>query len=172
MSGSQPVDFAVHPNAARVPDDRRAQVLADPGFGHYFTDHMVTVTWTPESGWHDGQVRPYGPLSLDPATSVLHYAQEIFEGLKAYRHADGSIWAFRPEANAARFGRAMTAVAGHLLFAARQTEEVHSGALTVRNLVPAERQLQAEAKQRGMDAVVKRLGSVDLAGKTKWVFRC
>ena len=105
MSGSLPVDFAVHPNATPVPDDRRAQVLADPGFGHYFTDHMVTVTWTPESGWHDGQVRPYGPLSLDPATSVLHYAQEIFEGLKAYRHADGSIWAFRPEANAARFGR-------------------------------------------------------------------
>jgi branched-chain amino acid aminotransferase len=105
MSGSQPVEFAVHPTAAPVPDDRRAQVLADPGFGRYFTDHMVTVTWTPESGWHDGQVRPYGPLTMDPATSVLHYGQEIFEGLKAYRHADGSIWSFRPEANAARFAR-------------------------------------------------------------------
>ena len=50
------------------------------------------------AGWHDARVEPYGPLQLDPAAAVLHYAQEIFEGLKAYRHADGSIWAFRPEA--------------------------------------------------------------------------
>jgi branched-chain amino acid aminotransferase len=63
------------------------------------------VEWTPSDGWHDARVRPYGPLSLDPATAVLHYAQEIFEGLKAYRHDDGSIWTFRPEVNAARFQR-------------------------------------------------------------------
>ncbi|WP_020574780.1 branched-chain amino acid aminotransferase [Actinopolymorpha alba] len=86
-----------------VPAERRAEILANPGFGRFFTDHMVTVTWTPERGWHDGVLRPYGPLSLDPATAVLHYAQEIFEGLKAYRHEDGSVWTFRPEANAARF---------------------------------------------------------------------
>jgi branched-chain amino acid aminotransferase len=63
------------------------------------------VTWTPADGWHDAQVRAYGPLTLDPSAAVLHYAQEIFEGLKAYRHDDGSVWAFRPQANAERFQR-------------------------------------------------------------------
>ncbi|HZZ50951.1 MAG TPA: branched-chain amino acid aminotransferase [Pseudonocardia sp.] len=82
---------------------RRAEVLADPGFGRYFTDHMVTVRWTVDEGWHDAQVRPYGPLSLDPATMVLHYGQEIFEGLKAYRQPDGSVASFRADMNAARF---------------------------------------------------------------------
>ena len=80
-------------------------MLASPGFGKTFTDHMVLATWTAEQGWHDGKVTAYGPLSLDPSAAVLHYAQEIFEGMKAYRHADGSVWTFRPEANAARFAR-------------------------------------------------------------------
>jgi branched-chain amino acid aminotransferase len=88
-----------------VDDARLAEILANPGFGTYFTDHMFTVEWTPERGWHDARVTPYGPLTLDPATAVLHYAQEIFEGMKAYRHEDGSIWAFRPEENAARMVR-------------------------------------------------------------------
>jgi branched-chain amino acid aminotransferase len=65
---------------------------------------MITATWTPE-GWHDAGLRPYGPLSLDPASAVLHYGQSIFEGLKAYRHDDGSIWAFRPAANGERMMR-------------------------------------------------------------------
>ncbi len=86
-------------------DDEVRSILSNPGFGTNFTDHMFSATWTPEQGWHDGQVVPYAPLSLDPATAVLHYAQEIFEGLKAYRHADGSVWSFRPEANAARMIR-------------------------------------------------------------------
>ena len=88
-----------------VPADRRDEILAQPGFGQFFSDHMVTATWTADQGWHDGELHPYGPLSLDPATAVLHYAQEIFEGLKAYRHDDGTIWTFRPEANGARFQR-------------------------------------------------------------------
>jgi len=88
-----------------VDDARLAEILANPGFGTSFTDHMFTVEWTPEAGWHNARVEPYGPLSLDPATAVLHYAQEIFEGMKAYRHADGSIWSFRPEENAARMMR-------------------------------------------------------------------
>ena len=92
-----------HPNP--VDEARRAQILAEPGFGLHFTDHMLLVEWTPDEGWHDARVRPYGPLSLDPATAVLHYAQEIFEGLKAYAHDDGSLWTFRPEVNAARFQR-------------------------------------------------------------------
>ncbi|MEU2560245.1 branched-chain amino acid aminotransferase [Streptomyces longispororuber] len=81
----------------------REAVLASPGFGRHFTDHMVTIRWTEGRGWHDGQLVPYGPLSLDPATTVLHYAQEIFEGMKAYRQPDGSVAMFRPEANARRF---------------------------------------------------------------------
>lgn len=82
-----------------------AEILANPGFGTFFTDHMFTVEWTPDEGWHDARITKYGPLSLDPATAVLHYAQETFEGMKAYRHADGSIWTFRPEENAKRMTR-------------------------------------------------------------------
>jgi branched-chain amino acid aminotransferase len=88
-----------------VADERLAQILANPGFGSYFTDHMFSVKWNPGDGWHEPAITPYGPLTLDPATAVFHYAQEIFEGLKAYRHEDGSIWAFRPEANAERMAR-------------------------------------------------------------------
>ena len=88
-----------------VSPDRLAEILESPGFGQHFTDHMFVAEWTPERGWHDARVTPYAPLSLDPATAVLHYAQEIFEGLKAYRHEDGSVWTFRPEENAARMTR-------------------------------------------------------------------
>jgi branched-chain amino acid aminotransferase len=84
-------------------DAEREALMANPGFGRYFTDNMVTISWTEGRGWHDAQLVPYGPLSLDPANMTLHYAQEIFEGLKAYRRPDGSVATFRPEANAARF---------------------------------------------------------------------
>lgn len=83
----------------------RDEILANPGFGNYFTDHMVDLCWSAKGGWHRPRVSPYGPIQLEPSAAVLHYAQEIFEGLKAYRHADGSIWSFRPEANAARMQR-------------------------------------------------------------------
>jgi branched-chain amino acid aminotransferase len=83
----------------------REEILANPGFGNHFTDHMVDLCWSAKGGWHRPRVSPYGPIQLDPSAAVLHYAQEIFEGLKAYRHADGSIWSFRPEANAARMQR-------------------------------------------------------------------
>jgi branched-chain amino acid aminotransferase len=109
FAGAAPPSHRLEFEAARNPapesDARRAEILADPGFGKYFTDHLVTVTWTPQEGWHDAQIRPYGPIAMDPATAVLHYAQAIFEGLKAYRHPDGSIWTFRPERNAERFAR-------------------------------------------------------------------
>lgn len=88
--------------ADRLPDAERDAILADPGFGNHFTDHMVSIVWTREAGWHDAEVVPYGPIPMDPASSVLHYGQEIFEGLKAYRRPDGSIVTFRPEANARR----------------------------------------------------------------------
>ena len=61
------------------------------------------MTWTEGEGWSDRRVEPYGPLKMDPGASVLHYAQEVFEGLKTYRHSDGSLWLFRPDANAERF---------------------------------------------------------------------
>ena len=77
--------FDRQPNPTPATAQRREEILSDPGFGRYFTDHMVTVTWTAEDGWHDAAVRPYGPFSIDPASAVLHYAQEIFEGVKAYR---------------------------------------------------------------------------------------
>ncbi|MFB7938600.1 branched-chain amino acid aminotransferase [Streptomyces sp. NPDC004779] len=91
------------PSSSPLSTADREAILANPGFGRHFTDHMVTIRWTEGRGWHDGQLVPYGPLSLDPATSVLHYAQEIFEGLKAYRRPDGSVATFRPDANARRF---------------------------------------------------------------------
>src|SRR6476646_3874008 len=97
--------FEVTRRADVLPDAEREDILANPGFGKKFTDHMLLATWTAGEGWRDGRVTAYGPISLDPSAAVLHYAQEIFEGMKAYRHADGSIWTFRPEANAARFAR-------------------------------------------------------------------
>ncbi len=105
MSQATPLSFSVGRREDLVPDDAREDVLADPGFGATFTDHMVQASWTAGDGWHDARVTAYGPLQLDPSAAVLHYGQEIFEGMKAYRHQDGSIWTFRPEVNAARFAR-------------------------------------------------------------------
>ena len=73
------------------------------GFGKIFTDHMFLMDYTAGEGWHDARVVPYASLPLDPATVVFHYAQEIFEGMKAYRTADGSVQLFRPDCNAKRF---------------------------------------------------------------------
>jgi branched-chain amino acid aminotransferase len=94
-----------------VSAERRAEILAAPGFGKFFTDHMAVIDYDATAGWHDARVVPYGPFMLDPATMVLHYSQEIFEGLKAYRQPDGSIASFRPEANAARFQRSAARLA-------------------------------------------------------------
>lgn len=105
MTTAQPFQPRVERRADPVSDADREAILNDPGFGRRFTDHMFLAEWTPEEGWHDERVVPYGPLALDPATAALHYAQEIFEGLKAYRHEDGSVRVFRPEQNAARFQR-------------------------------------------------------------------
>ncbi|GAA1307582.1 putative branched-chain-amino-acid aminotransferase [Planotetraspora silvatica] len=83
--------------------ERREEVLTSPGFGHHFTDHMVTITWTEGAGWHPARLVPYGPLPIDPANLTLHYAQTVFEGLKVHRRPDGGLAAFRPEENARRF---------------------------------------------------------------------
>ncbi len=98
-------NFEIRPNPSPLSDAERAERLANPGFGRYFTDHMVVIDWDTDRGWHDARVEAYGPITMDPASSVLHYGQAIFEGLKAYRQADGSIVTFRPEQNARRFQR-------------------------------------------------------------------
>jgi len=100
---SQPIAFTRQPHPAPTPADVRAEVLANPGFGTNFTDHMVAIDWRENIGWHNARIGPRGPIALDPAAAVLHYAQEIFEGLKAYQQPDGGLALFRPEANAARF---------------------------------------------------------------------
>ncbi|HRN30355.1 MAG TPA: branched-chain amino acid aminotransferase, partial [Terrimesophilobacter sp.] len=105
MTTATALDWQVTRNlAARSPQERE-EILANPGFGVHFTDHMVDICWSQKGGWHRPRVQPYGPISLDPSAAVLHYGQEIFEGMKAYRHADGSVWTFRPDQNAARMQR-------------------------------------------------------------------
>ena len=103
MSGPNTLQFAQQPHPAPMAAEQRAAILANPGFGTAFTDHMVSIDWSEALGWHNAQVLPYGPIALDPASAVLHYAQEIFEGMKAYALDDGGITLFRPDANAARF---------------------------------------------------------------------
>jgi len=103
MTTEQELSFSRRPHAAPVAASERASRIADPGFGRVFTDHMVTIRWTLDRGWCDAEVRAREPFQLDPASAVLHYAQEIFEGLKAYRMKDGGVALFRPERNARRF---------------------------------------------------------------------
>ena len=83
--------------------EERAKRMQNPGFGKVFTEHMIVIPYNDELGWGRGVLKPYGPIVLDPAASVLHYGQAIFEGFKAYRQPDGHIKTFRPEANAHRF---------------------------------------------------------------------
>ena len=95
--------FAIEKTDQPTPDDKRLKLLENPGFGNLFTDHMAIIKWTEGQGWHDARIQKREPLPMDPASSVLHYAQEIFEGMKAYRLADGGTALFRPEENARRF---------------------------------------------------------------------
>ncbi|MFF5293508.1 branched-chain amino acid aminotransferase [Paractinoplanes globisporus] len=105
MSGGDNLDFEIRPNPAPVSVAERDALLVNPGFGRVFTDHMVTVRYADGKGWYDARVEARAPISIDPASAVLHYAQEIFEGLKAYKMADGGVAMFRPDANAARFAQ-------------------------------------------------------------------
>jgi branched-chain amino acid aminotransferase len=104
MSGGDNLDFEIRLNPAPVSDAERATLLVNPGFGRIFTDHMVTIRYAEGKGWYEPRVEARAPIPMDPATAVLHYAQEIFEGLKAYTTPDGGVAMFRPDANAARFG--------------------------------------------------------------------
>lgn len=103
MTDGETPDFVINRSRHRVSAAERRALMADPGFGRVFTDHMVTVRYAEGKGWYDARVEPRAPISMDPATAVLHYAQEIFEGLKAYRTGDGGVTLFRAEVNARRF---------------------------------------------------------------------
>ncbi|MFA7441056.1 MAG: branched-chain amino acid aminotransferase [Sphingomonadaceae bacterium] len=124
--------FNIIPHTNPTSAATRAELIANPGFGKIFTDHMVTVRYTEGQGWHDAQLGPRQPIPLDPATAVLHYAQEIFEGLKAYRIADGGTVLFRPEANARRMAQSARQLAMPPV-----PEEIFLGA--VRELVSVDR---------------------------------
>jgi branched-chain amino acid aminotransferase len=97
------LQFVHHPHPSPVPADKRAELLKNPGFGRVFSDHMVTIRYHESKGWHDARIEPRAPIPMDPAAAVLHYAQEVFEGLKAYRTKDGGATMFRPIENARRF---------------------------------------------------------------------
>jgi branched-chain amino acid aminotransferase len=110
MTGGE-FSFDVRPTQQPVSAPERDAMLANPGFGRIFTDHMVTIRWADAKGWYDARVEARAPIPMDPATAVLHYAQEIFEGLKAYRTADDGVTMFRPDANARRFRGSATRMA-------------------------------------------------------------
>ncbi|HEX9360601.1 MAG TPA: branched chain amino acid aminotransferase, partial [Bradyrhizobium sp.] len=97
------LEFEIQPATNPTSENERAARLVDPGFGRIFTDHMAVVRYNQANGWHGARVESRANFPLDPATAVLHYAQEIFEGLKAYKRDDGGVNLFRPDANARRF---------------------------------------------------------------------
>ncbi|MGD7732340.1 branched-chain amino acid aminotransferase [Propionibacteriaceae bacterium G57] len=102
MAETHPGPLQVTHNEAAVSEAQLAEILSNPGFGAHFTDHMVLIDWDEGQGWHDARIVPQGTLPIHPSAAVLHYSQEVFEGLKAYRRDDDSIWLFRPAMNAAR----------------------------------------------------------------------
>ena len=101
----------LNPNPNPLTDEDRDAKIAAGGFGKYYTDNMVVLEWSEVSGWGEAELKAYGPITLDPATAVFHYGQEIFEGMKAYSQPDGSISLFRPDANAKRFARSAARLA-------------------------------------------------------------
>ena len=103
MADANHLEFKLEPSASPVPASERSRLLENPGFGTLFTDHMAMIRYSEAKGWHDARITRREPIAMDPASSVLHYAQEIFEGMKAYRLADGATALFRPEQNAKRF---------------------------------------------------------------------
>jgi branched-chain amino acid aminotransferase len=132
MNGGDRLDFEIRPNPAPVSAAERSALLANPGFGRVFTDHMVTIRYAEGKGWYDPRVEALAPLPMHPASAVLHYAQEIFEGMKAYVRDDGSVTTFRPDANAERFRQS-----AHRMAMPALPEELFLGSL--RELVTIDR---------------------------------
>ncbi|QLF69425.1 branched-chain amino acid aminotransferase [Peteryoungia desertarenae] len=99
------LDFTIVPSTTPMAESDRLRAFDNLGFGTLFTDHMAVVQWDADKGWHHAEIKARAPFQIDPAASVLHYAQEIFEGMKAYKAQDGRITLFRPEENARRFNK-------------------------------------------------------------------
>lgn len=133
-SGALALARVAHP--APTAAAQRTALIANPGFGRVFTDHMVTIRYREGLGWHDPVLGPRQSLSFDPSTAVLHYAQEIFEGMKAYRTGDGGTALFRPAANAARFGASAARMAMVPLPEAMFVDAVAALALAERDWIP------------------------------------
>ena len=110
------MDIKVEP---LMESELRPVPAGDFGFGRTFSNRMFSQVYTPEKGWHDAKIGPYGPISLEPATSVFHYAQEIFEGTKAYRLQNGNINLFRPWENMKRFNASARRMAAQTAFRSR-----------------------------------------------------
>ncbi|AGF74616.1 branched-chain amino acid aminotransferase [Bartonella australis AUST/NH1] len=102
-SFTSPLLFEIEEHSSPLSDAKREEILKNPGFGQFFTDHMCVIQWTENKGWHNAVISAYRPLQINPASTVFHYGQEVFEGLKAYRAKDNRILLFRPDANARRF---------------------------------------------------------------------
>lgn len=138
MSGGDKLEFEIRPNSAPVSVADRAALLANPGFGRVFTDHMVTIRYVAGKGWYDARVEARAPIPMDPAAAVLHYAQEIFEGMKAYRTASGGVTMFRPYANAARFNASARRIAMPTLPEQTFVDSLHRLIETDRDWIPEE----------------------------------
>lgn len=131
------LQFPLHPHPEPASEKTRAETLEAPVFGKAFTDHMARATWTKDSGWASDGIVPLAALPLHPGAAVLHYAQEVFEGLKAYRWADGSIHLFRPERNAARLARSAARLALPQLPEADMLASLHALVSADRDWVPS-----------------------------------
>ncbi len=129
--------FRFDPSTSPVDANERAARLVDPGFGRVFTDHMAVVRYNETKGWHDAAITARMPITVDPSTAVLHYAQEIFEGLKAYRLDDGVMALFRPDANARRFNNSARRLAMPELPEELFLESCRQLVLTERDWFPA-----------------------------------
>jgi len=103
MSNNGGSKLSIERSLTPTAPEERERLLQNPVFGRVFSDHMATARYSEEHGWHDAKIEPHDGFKFDPATLVFHYAQEIFEGMKAYRLPDGGAALFRPEANARRF---------------------------------------------------------------------
>ncbi|WP_404337250.1 branched-chain amino acid aminotransferase [Sphingomonas sp. MMS12-HWE2-04] len=136
MQDTSILDFEFEAHANPVAETDRAALLANPGFGKIFTDHMAVIRYSVDKGWHDARVQPRAPLQIDPACAVLHYAQEIFEGLKAYRLPDGGAALFRADANARRFAESAERLAMPPLPAALFRELIRALVRADRDWIP------------------------------------
>ena len=129
--------FAIDANLNPMPDSERLKAFENLGFGTLFTDHMAVIRWSVDAGWHDAKITARAPFAIDPASAVLHYAQEIFEGMKAYRTADDKIVLFRPDQNAKRFAQSAERMAMPVLPQALFLRAVEELVRVDRNWVPS-----------------------------------